>query len=80
MDDKRRAWNEMSKAEYELSDKLNALNKAKNNYKDALVTETANDLKKVLEEEGNLTDRDFHLFLNSLANDLKNLYSNRNSI
>ncbi|MFA1510018.1 hypothetical protein ACDN41_12380 [Priestia aryabhattai] len=74
-DTKMKAWNEISKLKYALDDSVSLLENAKDNYKNELVKETTNDLMKILNEEGTLSERDFKLFLDTLATNVKNLYS-----
>jgi hypothetical protein len=75
MDEKMKVYNEMSKKKFELDDKLNELEAAKDNYRESLVNETINDILNVLKEDGKLTERDLKLFLGNLALDVKHIYS-----
>jgi hypothetical protein len=75
MDEKMKAYNEMSKKKFELDDKLGELETAKDNYRESLVNDTIVNILNVIEEDGKLTERDLKLFLGSLALDIKNIYS-----
>ena len=75
MDEKMKAYNEMSKLEYELDDKVSQLEQAKDKYKDELVKQTIGDIMTVLKDEGTLSERDLKLFLRDLVNDVKKLYA-----
>lgn len=69
------AYHEITKKEFELENKLNELNAAKDNYKESLLDETIKNILTVQKEDGKLTERDLKIFLNDLTIRVRNLYS-----
>ena len=74
MSEKSVKYTNMNKKKHEYSEKLEQLNQAKDDYREALVRETTDQLLNILKEEGRLVERDLNLFLGSLALDVKHLY------
>ena len=74
MDKKLEVYSVMSQRQYEVDDKLIELNYAKDNYREFLVEESINNILKVLEEDGKLTERDLKIFLSDLSIRTKQLY------
>lgn len=69
------AYHEITNKEFELENKLNELNAAKDNYKESLLDETIKNILTVQKEDGKLTERDLKIFLNDLTIRVRNLYS-----
>lgn len=65
----------LSKKKSEVDTLLNQLNEAKDNHKNAMVSDTVAAILHVLNDEGKLDERTLMLFLGSLAQDVKYLYS-----
>jgi hypothetical protein len=74
MNEKMKAYNEMSKLKFEVGDKLGELDSAKENYAEELMKEVIEDILKIQEENGKLTERDLKIFLRSLTLDIRNIY------
>lgn len=68
------AWSVMNKAKYELEDKQEKLEAAKDSYREALVEETIEAVLNILNEDGTLTERDLKLTLGDLALRTKQIY------
>lgn len=75
MDKKSEAYNLMSKKKYELEEKRNELEIAKDDYRETLVNETINNILTVLKEEETLTERDLKIFLRALSVSTKQIYN-----
>lgn len=75
MDKKSEAYNLMSKKKYELEEKSNELEIAKDEYRETLVNETINNILTVLKEEETLTERDLKIFLRALSVSTKQIYN-----
>lgn len=75
MDKKSEAYNLMSKKKYELEEKRNELEIAKDEYRETLVNETINNILTVLKEEETLTERDLKIFLRALSVSTKQIYN-----
>lgn len=64
----------MNKKKYEFDEKKRDLEKAKEEYRKALVEETIEEVLVILKEEGTLTERDLQIFLGDLSLQTKHLY------
>ena len=72
---KLKAHNEITRSKFKIDEAMSELFKAKENYKDVLVADTIKNLLEIQKEDGELTERHLQIFLNSLATDLRNIYS-----
>jgi hypothetical protein len=69
-----KAFNEMSKAKYEVDDALNKFDQARNAYNEAIMNECIENILNVLKEEGKLTERDLKIFLSDLLTTVTSQY------
>ncbi|WP_431785890.1 hypothetical protein [Paenibacillus lactis] len=63
----------MSQAEYAVGSAIDELKAAQNNYKDVLMEECIENILKVQEEDGKLTNRDLTIFLRDLVDKVSNI-------
>lgn len=74
-DKKLSAFSAMSKAEYELGNAIDNLHAAQSAYKDELMNECIQNILKVQNEEGRLTERDLFIFIRDLVSKVSNIKS-----
>lgn len=65
---------EMTKSKHNRDEANSKLTTLKDEYRDELVNECAENLLKILEEENTLSKRDIQIYLRNLSYDLRNLY------
>ena len=65
----------MTKKGYELEEKKNEMEYAKEQYREVLVNQAIDYVLTVLKEDGKLTERDLKIFLGDLSLQTKQLYS-----
>jgi hypothetical protein len=75
MDKKMDAFKLMTKKGYELEEKKNEMEDAKEQYREVLVNQAIDYVLTVLKEDGKLTERDLKIFLGDLSLQTKQLYS-----
>lgn len=72
---KHSAFNAMSKAEYEVGNAIDSLRAAQNTYKDELMNECIQNILKVQNEQGKLTERDLFIFIRDLVSKVSDIKS-----
>lgn len=70
-------YSAVNKAKYEVEEKMDELDTAKDQHRLALIEETKKQLMDILATEGTLKERDFDIFLRDLSVNTMQLYARR---